>query len=284
MNFEFDDLVKICKLKEVNRLLFALDSFEYSNPIFAFAYKHTPEGIQVCDETVEWIKTSRRCCDSNDGMNSADYKIGKLLDKLFSATEDFDSFEFGFVDNISKGFTSYLSFNRSSDRAELHDSIKSLIRLQHAAFHDNPKYSKVVYGRHVLNKDELTRKFAEFLMDYCIENNDKANIVTDQNSVIKTFPDLIQLSKDFMESSGLSFGDQKQQLNALSALTTSRIIHIGWSYQDITDESVWPIVERIYGEANSENYERLMKEKSNEVMAYFMLDVNFIKSFRLKVE
>ncbi|EQM48020.1 hypothetical protein D051_0515 [Vibrio parahaemolyticus VPCR-2010] len=284
MNFEFDDLVKVCKLKEVNSLLFALDSFEYSNPIFAFAYKHTPKGIQVCDKTVEWIKTSRRCCDTNDGINSADYKVGKLLDKLFSATEDFDYFEFGFVDNVSKSFTSHLSFNRSSDRAKLHDSIKSLIRSQHAAFHDNPKYSKIVYGRHVLNKDELTRKFAEFLMDYCIENNEKANMVSDQNSVINLFPDIIELSKKFMESSGISFGDKQQQLNALSVLITSRIIHIGWSYQDITDESVWPIVERIYGEGNSENYERLRKEKSNEVMTYFMLDVNFIKSFRLKIE
>ncbi|AKO77717.1 hypothetical protein EN12_21615 [Vibrio cholerae] len=284
MNFEFGDLVKICKLKKVNRLLFALDSFEYSNPIFAFAYKHTPEGIQVCDETVEWIKTSRRCCDSNDGINSADYKIGKLLDKLLSSSEDFDFFEFGFIDNISKAFTSYLSFNRSSDRADLHDSMKSLIRSQHAAFHDNSKYSKIVYGKHVLNKDEFTRKFAEFLMDYCIENNEKVNMVSDQNSVIQLFPNIIELSEKFMESSGILLGDKNQQLNTLSLLTTSRIIHIGWSYQDITDEAVWPIVERIYGESNSENFERLMKEKSNEVMAYFMLDVNFIKSFRLKVE
>ncbi|HDV5593838.1 TPA: hypothetical protein RI785_002557 [Vibrio cholerae] len=284
MNFEFGDLVKICKLKKVNRLLFALDSFEYSNPIFAFAYKHTPEGIQVCDETVEWIKTSRRCCDSNDGINSADYKIGKLLDKLLSSSEDFDFFEFGFIDNISKAFTSYLSFNRSSDRADLHDSMKSLIRSQHAAFHDNSKYSKIVYGKHVLNKDEFTRKFAEFLMDYCIENNEKVNMVSDQNSVIQLFPNIIELSEKFMESSGILLGDKNQQLNTLSLLTTSRIIHIGWSYQDITDEAVWPIVERIYGEGNSENFERLMKEKSNEVMAYFMLDVNFIKSFRLKVE
>ncbi len=280
MNLEFDDLIALCDLKDVNRLRFGLESFEYSNPIFAFAYKKDTDTISVDPNTVEWIKTSRRCCDKNDGINSADYKIGKLIDKLLSSPDSYNCFEFGFIDNVTLSFTSHLSFDRSLNRVELHNSIKSLIKAQHVAFHDNPKYSKVFYKNRLPVNDKKLIEIVDYLMNYCDENRDKCRLVSDQYSVISEFPSLQELLSEYIKDTGFSFDSEEHSHESLGHLASARIIHIGWKYQDIVDESINSIVERIYGECNQENLELVLKEYSNDVLAHFILNVDFIKSFR----
>lgn len=273
------------------RLYGELDNGTYNNPFVAFACKDAnEESLEVCKDTIEWIKSSRRNCENGiEPMNHANFKVNRTIEKLKGSDESYTMFVFGFIDNFTYEFESAFVVGRDDCNELLVANIISVAREKAIAIYGNKKLSEAQLRKsfmRLFNASERYKGIVDDVLAHIEQHDDVIVKATSQldvrNSEMKFFDFIYPYFQKVDGSSEFSKDTEKEQLLLLNELFKLGIVTMMFGYNGKEYGDIYELCNHLYPGNDTIGYQEIIDSHGNEIKVIFEFNIEFIKGFRLE--